>query len=160
MSGFDRRIHDARSNAGRRVDTPIFLSMMKEIQRKGTRREGRANADVTTGAGVDPAEVRHVGFAVRSEPPADLVPKRRLTSFGHDLPLQRTSPMMRHYILRKHINFRPQTHYFQRFIDMFYLKEYRKPGSPGLWLLRRSAVRVSVAGRTAPADVAGGHGDS
>jgi hypothetical protein len=57
--------------------------MMKEIQRKETRHERGANTDVATGAGIDAAEVRHVGPTVGSKPPADLVAKWRLVKFGH-----------------------------------------------------------------------------
>ena len=69
--------------------------MMKEIQGKETRQERGANTDVATGAGIDTAEVRHVGPTVGSKPPADLVAKGRLVKFGHGLPLQQTSLTMR-----------------------------------------------------------------
>ena len=90
---------------------------MKEIQRKETRHERGANTDVATGAGIDAAEVRHAGPTVGSKPPADLVAKRRLVKFGHDLTLQQTSPITRRENLRKYINFIPQTHHFQQFIE-------------------------------------------
>src|SRR5471032_1449471 len=113
-----RRIHNAWSNAGRWVDTPIFPAMMKEIQRKETRHKRGAYTDVATGAGIDAAEVRHARPTVGSKPPADLVAKRRLVKFGHDLTLQQTSPKTRRENLRKYINFIPQTYHFQQFIEL------------------------------------------